>query len=159
MAARKSIPERFWSKVERGSANECWNWTATVLRSGYGAFKIEGRKNGLAHRIAYELTHGEIPHGDHFGTTCVCHRCDNRLCCNPNHLWLGTNADNVRDRDAKHRHKALRGSRVKHSKLTEEQVAAMRRDPRTSREIANEYGMSYTHIIDIRKRRMWKHVP
>ena len=159
MAARKSIPERFWSKVNRGSADECWNWTASIIRSGYGMFKFGGRENRLAHRVAYELTYGEIPAGDHFGTTCVCHRCDNRRCCNPSHLWLGTNADNVRDRDAKGRHKPLKGSRVKSAKLTEEQVARIRQDRRPLKEIAAEYGIAYCHLCDIRSRKWWKHVP
>ena len=103
MANRQSIAERFWTKVDRsGGPDACWPWMGHRTRQGYGQVKILG-KSTPAHRVAWELTNGPIPLGDHFGTTCACHRCDNPPCCNPAHLFLGTMADNVADRDAKGR--------------------------------------------------------
>ena len=103
MATRKSTAERFWAKVDRSDGPDaCWPWTGHRARRGYGQFKMFGR-SVPAHRVAWELTNGPIPPGDHFGTMCACHRCDNPPCCNPTHLFLGSMADNVADRDAKGR--------------------------------------------------------
>lgn len=87
--------ERFWKKVEKGDG--CWNWKGQKGTKGYGTFRYhagKGRNRGiLCHRIAYTLTKGPIKQGE-----CVLHSCDNRLCCNPDHLRVGTNIDNIRDR-------------------------------------------------------------
>jgi hypothetical protein len=92
--------ERFWSKVQK--TDGCWIWTASKRHKGYGAFCYS--KNGVvvqgrAHRFMWEMVYGDIPAG-----MFVLHRCDNPACVNPDHLWLGTNQDNVDDMMRKGRH-------------------------------------------------------
>jgi hypothetical protein len=88
---------RYWDKVRRGP--KCWTWSAAVSSNGYGWFRLVSTEAGRnSHRVAWELTKGPIPGGLH-----VLHRCDNRRCVRPSHLYLGTNADNVRDKVAKGR--------------------------------------------------------
>ena len=82
-----------------GGHTACIEWTGCILRNGYGQLEIKGKK-WLAHRWAWTQAHGPIPEG-----LCVCHTCDVRHCINPEHLFLGTHADNAHDRDAKGRYK------------------------------------------------------
>lgn len=86
---------RFWSKVSKSEG--CWEWTA-ALRSGYGVFYADGRLH-RAHRVSWEIANGPIAEG-----LLVCHRCDNRRCVRPDHLFLGTSTDNNRDMTEKGRH-------------------------------------------------------
>jgi HNH endonuclease len=90
-------PEVFWANIKIGAPDECWPWQRRAMPTGYG-YIWDGERYTYTHRHAYKLTYGAIPDG-----LCVCHTCDNRICCNPAHLWVGTNADNMRDRDAKGR--------------------------------------------------------
>jgi len=86
--------ERFWKKVDVGNLDDCWLWTASVGTDGYGRISVGGRGGKLmsAHRIAYELEHGRVPKGKW-----VLHKCDNKLCVNPKHLYSGTHTDNMND--------------------------------------------------------------
>lgn len=96
---KRPLAERFWRKVDK--SGECWVWTGCRHVAGYGRFNTQDAQwSGVvyAHRMAWELTHGPIPPGLH-----VLHRCDNPPCCNPEHLWLGTNADNHADKVQKGR--------------------------------------------------------
>lgn len=83
--------DAFWRRVERSDPDSCWEWTGARMASGYGRVWT-GVHAGFSHRVAYELGIGESP-----GSLMVCHRCDNPPCCNPDHLFLGTRADNNRD--------------------------------------------------------------
>ena len=94
-ATSQSIHHRFWSKVH--VTNGCWLWTRCRRKDGYGKLGLFG-EIVYAHRVAWLLTNGPIPKG-----LCVLHHCDNPPCCNPDHLFLGTRADNATDRDTKGR--------------------------------------------------------
>lgn len=97
----RPFAERFWEKVDRRSPDECWPWLGRARTSfGYGAFAIGRDRANRAHRIAWELTNGPVPVG-----LSALHRCDNPPCCNPAHLFLGTQADNIADMVAKGRHR------------------------------------------------------
>lgn len=93
---RDRIIQRFWARVEK-SLDGCWLWTGSVRHFGHGHLNVN-RQRVLAHRFSWELAHGEIPSG-----TQVNHHCDNPRCVRPDHLYLGTQAENIRDMFIRHR--------------------------------------------------------
>ena len=144
--------DRFWSKVNiPDNLDDCWEWS-TGTRNGYGAYWLDGRYCS-AHRVSWELFHHEtIPEG-----MCVCHHCDNKLCVNPDHLFLGTIADNMTDKIMKGRH--YRGEAHWKSKLTQDQVLEIRsRKGQTQQSLADDFGVSQQQIYRILSRRSWSHV-
>ena len=152
--------ERFWAKVNKNGPvhptfGPCWVWIAGKFRHGYGAIAIAGRLR-KAHRFSWELHFGPIPDG-----LCVLHRCDNPSCVNPDHLFLGTDADNMADRDQKGRQ--AKGQRHL-AKLTEDQVREIRRRYQRdsaisgSTALAREFGTSHQTILRVVKNHCWKHV-
>ena len=116
---RKPVEERFWAKVKKDTESGCLEWTGTLNELGYGRFKING-KLILAHRFSYELHKGPIADGMY----CL-HSCDNRRCCNPNHLSVGTHIDNMKDMIYKNRQ--AKGSLQGRSKLNEDQVLIIKK--------------------------------
>jgi hypothetical protein len=128
----------------------CWLWTGDLGRNGYARFN-----NHLANRIAWSLFRGAIPKG-----MCVCHRCDVRQCVNPEHLFLGTHAENMRDMGDKGRARTpqVRGERNPRAKLTEADVIAIRSSTLLQRELARIYGLTPTYVSEIRTRAVWRHI-
>ncbi|WP_424624465.1 HNH endonuclease signature motif containing protein [Achromobacter marplatensis] len=147
----KTPDERFESHVERIPESGDWIWTGRVDKNGYGRFEAAG-KTWQAHRFSFEAAFGPIQ-----GGLFVCHRCDVPACVNPSHLFLGTNLQNVADRDRKGRQACQ--SRIRTSKLNAEQVLAIRADPRRMRKIAADYGVSCTSISEIKSGRSWSSLP
>lgn len=147
---------RFWAKVGWRRAGECWLWQGCKHHSGHGQFGVGPVARIYAHRFSWELVNGPVPDGQ-----CVLHRCDVPACVNPDHLFLGTRVDNMHDMWAKGRGSKpprLVGARHHQAKLTEADVAAIRRSPAPDRETAEAYGVKQRTIWAIRHRQTWKHV-
>ena len=145
---------RFVSKLDKTSSPKgCWIWIAGTSGNGYGGFKIDD-KMFRSHRVAFEMWKGRIPDGQ-----LVRHKCDDPLCCNPEHLELGTTADNVNDRQERNRQS--KGGDRYNSKLTEDDVREIRmllRTGITGVEIARRFGVSQDAISKIKSGRNWKHI-
>ncbi len=142
--------DRLMAKV---AVNECgcWVWTATRERKGYGKIRADGKMR-QAHRVSYELHRGGIPDG-----MFVCHHCDNRACINPDHLFLGSHADNMEDMKSKGRQQI--GVRNRQAKLTEADIVAIRAARGAPQpELARTYGVSQSHISDIQTGKKWANV-
>lgn len=151
---KRDLEERFWEKVDSsGGPDSCWTWQASVDGSGYGHIGY-GRRLKRAHRLAWELAHGPIP-----GGMCVCHTCDNRACVNPAHLFLGTNADNVRDRVAKGRTAPHHGEHNPNARLRERDVHNIRSAYAAGgvrqADLADQYGVRQVAISRIVRHVSW----
>jgi hypothetical protein len=145
--------ERFWFHAIKGP--ECWEWGGH-RSEGYGILTIGPNQQGRANRFSYELHNGPIPDG-----LFVCHRCDNRACVRPDHLFLGTAQDNTTDMLAKGREARNTGHPGEsHSmaKLTEREVRAIRKATGPARIVAAKYNVSESTIYMIRGGHIWKHV-
>jgi hypothetical protein len=145
------------SRLPLGSAAECWEWPAARTKHGYGVFTHQ-HKQYYAHRVAYAVFHGPIPDGMD-----ICHTCDNPACCNLDHLWAGTPADNARDMVSKGRGKGkvFRGEDHPMSKLTADEASAIRKladEGMNQMEIARQFGVSQSTVMGVRTRRTWKHL-
>lgn len=150
--------KRFKLKFCTKGPDECWEWQASLDGSGYGQTHCDYPiRHVKAHRVAYFLENGQIP--DHL---CVCHRCDNRKCVNPSHLFLGSYAENSADMVAKNRSFRPRGELQGSSKLKAHQILEIReiysKGGISQRNLGIKYGVSQGTIYDITKRLKWKHV-
>ena len=151
--ADDSIADRFWRRVERLSDNECWPWNGRVAANGYGVFDNSNRPH-VASRFSYELANGHIGDPEKF----VCHTCDNPICVNPRHLWLGTHQQNMDDAKSKGRTakgNGLRGSSVNTSKLDASKVHEIRVSTTPAKILARKFGVSKTAIYMIRNGKNW----
>jgi len=146
----EKVAPRFWSKVKHG--DNCWEWIGNSLK-GRGLFKFKSR-SVYAPRMAYALDVGSIPAGLN-----VCHTCDNPACVRPSHLFLGTDADNAKDRDDKGRQ--ARGETNGRAVLTESDVYNIRDKINRGWKLTeiSELGYSYYAIVDIKRGKSWKHIP
>lgn len=161
--ARKPLKDRFWASVDVRGEEQCWPWTGASKVRGYGVIGLGGRRAGkmLAHRLSWQLHNGEIPDSDEHHGHVIMHICDNRLCCNPAHLRLGTQAENVRDMDRKGRRKTKtrRGRNHHNAKLTEDIVRDLRRGAVTPEWVAQKTGMQRKSVVRVKNdRTSWKHV-
>jgi hypothetical protein len=176
--SRLSIAERLWRAVSPEPNSGCWLWTGTVNSWGYPLLSI-GNKVRSGHRLSYETFRGPIPEG-----MCVCHTCDIPSCINPDHLWIGTNADNSSDKQKKGRAKAgagdkhwtranpekrlfgdknparkypglHAGEKNSRARLTADQVKVIRLSDKSGSELAREYGVAATTISAVRLGKSW----
>lgn len=147
-----SLEQRFLDKTIPVTETGCIIWLGAESGKGYGQLRISKRTTKIAHRLSWELSYGPIPKG-----LCVCHHCDTRLCVNPKHLFLGTKADNNHDRNNKGR--SAKGEGHFSAKLKEQDIANIRKDVRSLRAIARQYGVSPQTILGIKTGRYWKHIP
>jgi hypothetical protein len=148
----RPLEDRFWKHVNK--TDGCWIWTGAHDRGGYGWFK--DHKSRRAHRVSWELFNGPIPEG-----LFVCHICDVRDCVNPDHLFLGTNSDNMRDMRRKGRGPDFSGEGSGTAKLTTSQVVELRRLRETGltyRELSKIFGIGKSQAIRIVARDNWKRV-
>ena len=150
MSGRKkvSINQRFEEKYIPEPNSGCWLWTALVIGRGYGYFRLNTKKNILAHRFSWELRNGNIPDGLQ-----VLHKCDNPACVNPDHLFLGTPQDNTNDMINKQRQ--IKGEDCHNALLTDEKVLSIVKDDRPNKVIAKSYGVPYNVVYRIKKGERW----
>lgn len=151
---KKADVERFWSKVSNyGDPDKCWEWQASKTPQGYGHFPL-GRTIQIASRIAWEISRGDVPQLH------VLHSCDNPSCCNPDHLFLGTNHQNVLDSVNKHRRAPKRGEMNGRHKINAEQAQEIRKryaqDNTLQKDLAIEYGISQVQIGHIVHGKAWR---
>jgi DNA-binding CsgD family transcriptional regulator len=162
----QAIEDRFWSKVKKTEG--CWIWLGGTSK-GYGRFALTRRKTVRAHRFSFEMANGLLAPG-----MCALHKCDNPGCVRPDHLFAGSDADNVADRDAKGRTAVgdrsgartrpdarPRGSGHARARLTEAQVTLIKsrlREGATQRELAREFGVAEPTVSHIVAGRTWRQV-
>lgn len=146
--------DRFFNSLEK-IENGCWLWKGAIGKNGYGALNVNG-KVILAHRYSFILHHEKIPKG-----LFVCHKCDIRNCVNPEHLFLGTNHDNVKDMIKKGRKNPVKGSASPSAKLNEEKVKQIKqflKEGMRSPELAKLFNIGKRQIIYIKNNQSWKHI-
>lgn len=147
---------RFWSKVNILSIDECWEWRGGVNQDGYGSF-YTNNTHVFAHRFSWVSTFGEITAPE----IRVLHKCDNPPCANPNHLFLGTQLDNIKDRDSKGRHADASGVKNGRAVLKESdviEIKRMRQKGVAYKEIARRKGVSEGCVNHILNGRHWSWV-
>jgi len=152
----RTFNERFWRRVEPQNGGKCRNWLGTCGSHGYGMVSRNG-KNVRTHRVAYELVFGEFNVAFD-----VLHKCDNPLCCNPEHLYLGTDVENQRDAAQRGGHKAKMGEQHPMARLNSSDIINIRNSFHKKgvfqHVLAKQYGVTKTQISRIVHNRVWKSV-
>lgn len=149
-----SMENKFWSFVDKKDTNNCWEWKGILYKQGYGRFYHHSTSERKAHRISFIIHFGEI-----LKEVVICHRCNNRKCVNPNHLYSGTHMDNMKDLQNSN---ILKGENNPASKLTEDIILKIRNEYKSKKismySMANKYDVSQTLISKIICGYVWKHV-
>lgn len=148
--------ERFWRGVDKRGQDECWEWQKCRTKGGYGVMNVR-RKILHCNRIGWTIENGRIPDG-----MIICHKCDNPSCCNPNHLFVGTDLDNCRDREMKGRGHDRTGGNHGRATTNEHAVILMRQiyssGKYTHKKIAEMFKIKHSAVSDIMLRRCWNHI-
>ena len=148
----RSLEDRFWSKVDK--SGECWIWIACLDSKNYGSFSRSPGESKLAHRAAWELTNGPVPAG-----LFVCHHCDNPPCVRLDHLFLGTQSDNMEDARAKGRQGRALGERNANAKLTTTKAQEIRRLSQrgfSQLQLGRLFGVDHTTIGHVLRCNTWR---
>lgn len=150
--------ENLWKNINIPSEDECWEWQGHRNQYGYGRISTGGNKKMLVHRVVYEIKVGIIP----FGMKLL-HTCDNRKCCNPKHLKVGTQKDNLQDMFSKKRNNNVNGENSPKSKLKEEEVIEIIKEKTNYKRgdrfrLAKKYKVSVSAIDSILYNKSWKHI-
>lgn len=151
----QEIIDKFYSRIEFRDNSDCWWWTGPKTPSGYGCFAPKHKVMYSTHRLAWEINKGPIPTGMH-----ICHICDNPPCVNPDHLFIGTNQDNVNDRVAKGRQQ--RGQSHGQSILTEDhitQIRALVHYGVKQTTLARMFGVKRSTVNEAVLYHTWRHIP
>ncbi len=142
---------RFIDKIDVDKTTGCWNWIGAKQRFGYGTI-LDGKKYLKAHRLSYEKFISPIPKSNEsLHGTCVCHKCDNPSCVNPEHLFLGTQKENIKDMTLKNRNGNLKLTRKQ-----KEEIKELLESGRTSNSLAREYNVAPCTIHRIRDNPIYK---
>lgn len=159
-----SLVKRFWSKVNKKTENECWEWIGTVRnkRSGYGHIRLtKQRKTVYASRLSLSIYEklNDIPNSN----ILCCHKCDNPICVNPNHLFWGSHLNNVQDMIKKNRRviSCSKGENNGFSKLKEDEIREIKKlinEGYNNKEIAKVYNVTHSNISSIKLNKTWKHL-
>lgn len=154
----------FLDHIDFSNYNGCWEWKGRKhsikdkFGAQYGQFDIN-QTGWLAHRVMWTFVYGEIPNHPSYHGYCVCHKCDNRGCVNPDHLFLGLNKDNIEDRNKKGRQSY--GESHPNSKLSQKDIADIRKmiiGGFGLRHLGRQYGVDHMTISAIRDKKTWMHV-
>lgn len=146
---KRSEWDRFNEKWIPHPKRGCWIWTAAINGRGYGVFSLVDRRARIASRVAWRLYNGSVPDGLE-----VMHKCDHRACVNPDHLSLGTHAENMEDMTIKRRQSY--GESRWSAKLTEQKVVEIRESAQSAKVLSKKYGVSKPTIYLIRSKKIWK---
>jgi len=148
---KKNILEDVWEKINIGGEDDCWEWVGNIRKDGYADFTVGGKKI-LVHRAAYQTRIKEIPKD-----ICVLHTCDNRKCCNPKHLFLGTQCDNIKDMIKKERN--AKGNQYPNTKLNKEKVFKIKKlystNKYSQKELAKQFNVDASEISRVINNKIW----